>query len=431
MRVSARNLARWRGFTLVTFSAAMALVFGVLWVNMGGRLPFGITGGYEVTAHLSDAQNLVYDSDVRIAGVRVGKIRGLSEDDGVVRATMEIRGDAHPLHEGATVRLRPKTLIEETYIEVVDGTGKALPDGAVLPAAAEQPTVQIDDLLNALDPPTRDALTSLATRLGEATAGHGTDLDATLAGLAAVAREGHGPLDVLAAQSEDLQGLVAETAALLAALDTGEGQLARFVTAANRMSGAVAGRADKVEAAMRLLPGVLGEAEAAGAPLRQLSGALAPLAAPLRAGAADLAAAMDGLGPAAAELRATYPVLQRVLDQAPATLDLTPSVAAELSAIIPPSQVFLSDLNPMLAFLAPYGKDLAAFVTNLGQVFGYADGTGTYVRTFVVLSDQGQKDQNIETDSGRSNAYPEPGQSAEPGPFDGKYPRVEEEPTGK
>ncbi len=77
MRVSARNLARWRGFTLVTFSAAMALVFGVLWVNMGGRLPFGITGGYEVTAHLSDGQNLVYDSDVRIAGVRVGKIRGL------------------------------------------------------------------------------------------------------------------------------------------------------------------------------------------------------------------------------------------------------------------------------------------------------------------------------------------------------------------
>ncbi|MND00242.1 hypothetical protein D3C83_187840 [compost metagenome] len=64
-------------------------------------------------------------------------------------------------------------------------------------------------------------------------------------------------------------------------------------------------------------------------------------------------------------------------------------------------------------------------------MFGYNDGTGTYVRTFVVLSDQGQKDQNIETDSGRSNAYPKPGQSAEPGTFDGEYPRVEEEPTGK
>ena len=210
---------------------------------------------------------------------------------------MEVRGDAHPLHEGATVRLRPKTLVEETYIEVVDGTGKALPDGAELPAAAEEPTVELDDLLGALDPPTREALTSLATRLGEATAGHGADLDATLAGLAAVAREGHGPLDVLAAQSEDLEGLVSETAALLGALDSGEGQLARFVTAANRMSGAVAGRAGKVEATMRLLPGVLDDAEAAGAPLRQLSGALAPLAAPLRSGAADLGRRHERAGP--------------------------------------------------------------------------------------------------------------------------------------
>ena len=120
-----------------------------------------------------------------------------------------------------------------------------------------------------------------------------------------------------------------------------------------------------------------------------------------------------------------------MLDRAPATLDATPSVAAELSNIIPPSQVFLADLNPMLAFLAPYGRDLAAFVANVGQVFSHADGTGRYLRALVVLSDQGQKDQNVATDSGRSNAYPEPGQSAKPGPFDGQYPRVEEEPTGK
>ena len=116
VRISARGLARWRAATLVVFAAAMALVFGVLWVNMGGQIPLGVTGGYRVTAALSGGQNLVYDSDVRMAGVRVGKIRGLHRGDGVVDATMEIRGSAHPLHEGATVRLRPKTLIEAVLL---------------------------------------------------------------------------------------------------------------------------------------------------------------------------------------------------------------------------------------------------------------------------------------------------------------------------
>ncbi|HYT39947.1 MAG TPA: MlaD family protein [Acidimicrobiia bacterium] len=416
----------------MAFTAAMALIFSVLWVNMGGQLPFGITGGYRVTAALSDAQNLVYDSDVRIAGVRVGKVRGLRHDHGVIYAGMEIRGAAHPLHEGATVRLRPKTMIEETYLEVTDGTGPALPDRAALPASAEHKTVQLDDLLSGLDAPTRAALGKFATDLGAATAGHGGDLDATVAGLAALAREGHGPLDVLAAQTEDLKALVAETATLLGVLDQGQGQLARFVTSANRLSGASASRAQKIEETMRLLPAVLDAARAAGAPLRNLSGALTPLAGPLTAAGPDLAAAAAELGPAAAELRAVYPALGGVLDRAPATLSLTPGVATELSAIIPPARMGLADLNPMLAFLAPYGRDLTAFVANVGQVFSHADGAGHYVRTFVVLHDQSLKDAPVSTNMGpfnKSNAYPAPGASARPGPFAGSYSRVEEKPA--
>ena len=211
VRLSARALARSRTLALVAFTAVCTLVFGVLWVNMGGQLPLGITGGYRVTAVLSDAQNLVYDSDVRIAGVRVGKIRGLRQEDGVVYASMEIRGKAHPLHEGATVKLRPKTLIQETYIEVTDGKGKALADGTSLPASAELPIVELDQVLASLDAPTRAALSSVATNLGEATASHGADLSDTVGGLAALARSGHDPLDILAAQSEDLTALVAET----------------------------------------------------------------------------------------------------------------------------------------------------------------------------------------------------------------------------
>jgi phospholipid/cholesterol/gamma-HCH transport system substrate-binding protein len=86
----------------------------------------------------------------------------------------------------------------------------------------------------------------------------------------------------------------------------------------------------------------------------------------------------------------------------------------------------------MLAFLAPYGRDLTAFVANVAQVFGHADGAGHYVRTFVVLHDQSLKDAPVSTNMGpfkKSNAYPAPGGSARPGPFAGSYPRVGEKPA--
>jgi phospholipid/cholesterol/gamma-HCH transport system substrate-binding protein len=430
MRLSASHLRSGRTATVVVFTVAITFVFGYLWVHMGGEIP-GVTGGYRVTAALTDAQNLVYDSDVRIAGVQVGKVRGLRQDGGRVEAVLEVRGGAHPLHEGATVRLRPKTLVEETYVEVVDGTGPAIADGGRLPVAAEQPSVRADDVLNGLDAPTRAALSSVVQRLGAATAGEGDALSAALAALGRLGREGHDALDVLAAQSEDLQALVAETAALLAVLDEGDGQIARLATASERVTRASADRAGRIEETLRALPGFLDRAREAAAPLRELSGALTPLAEPMQQSAADLRGALDQLPAATAGLRAVLPPLDVVLERAPATLTRTPPAAADLSAFVPPARAALADVNPMLAYLAPYGGDFAAFAANVAQAFRAVDPGGTYLRILVVLNEQSVRDYPVSTQVGpldKSNAYPKPGQSRDPGPFTGPVPRVEEEP---
>ncbi|MGH9001998.1 MAG: MlaD family protein, partial [Acidimicrobiia bacterium] len=291
MRCSPAFLRRARSATVAAFVAFMALIFGVLWVNFGGNIP-GVTGGYRVTAVLADTQNLVYDSEVRIAGVPVGKIRDLRRTPDGVEVGMEVRGEAVPLHEGATVVLRAKTLIEETYLEVTDGTGAPLPDGGRLPASAEQLSVKFDDLLDTLPPETRETLASAVRRLGAATEGQADSLSATLAALGRLGRDGHDALDVLAAQSDDLSALVRETTELLAVLDEGEGQIARMVTAAERLTRASASRDDKLAETMRLLPGLLDRTRAASPPVRQLAGALTPLAEPLRAAAPDLNAAL-------------------------------------------------------------------------------------------------------------------------------------------
>ena len=425
MRFSPAFLRRARTGTVAAFVVSMALIFGVLWVNFGGAIP-GVTGGYRVTAVVADTQNLVYDSEVRIAGVPVGKVRDLRRTGEGVEVALEIRGDATPLHEGATVVLRAKTLIEETYLEVTDGTGAEIPDRGRLPASAEQLSVKFDDLLDSLPPDTRVALASAARRLGAATDGQSESISATLAALGRLGREGHDALDVLAAQSEDLAGLVRETTALLAVLDEGEGQIARMVTRADQLTRAFASRDARLEETVRLLPGLLDRTRTASPPLRQLAGALTPLAEPFRRAAPDLNAALAELPGANAELRALLGPLDRVLDRAPASLTRTPPAAADLSALVPVLRVGLADLNPVLAYLAPYGRDFGANAANLAQVMNVSQPGGVAAGRFLSIFDQHSL-REAGVPAKPHNAYPPAGGAVHPQPFSGSVPRVVEE----
>jgi phospholipid/cholesterol/gamma-HCH transport system substrate-binding protein len=123
MKIPHAALPKIRSTVVITFVALCALFFGYLWTNMGGTIP-GVSGkGYRVTLELSDADNLVYDSDVMVAGVRVGKVRELESENGKARVVVQLDDEGVvPLHEGATVRIRSKSLIEETYLEVQDGS---------------------------------------------------------------------------------------------------------------------------------------------------------------------------------------------------------------------------------------------------------------------------------------------------------------------
>jgi phospholipid/cholesterol/gamma-HCH transport system substrate-binding protein len=424
MRCSPAFLKRCRGATLAVFLTAMALIFGVLWVNFGGSIP-GVTGGYTVTAALADTQNLVYDSEVRMAGVAVGKIRGLERRPDAVNVKMQLKGDAVPLHEGAKVILRAKTLIEETYLEVTDGTGAKIPDGGRLPASAEQLSVKFDDLLDTLPLDTRQQLASLVRKLGVATDGESEHLADTLAALGRLGREGHDALDVLASQSDSLAALVREGTDLLALLDEGQGQIARMASAAERLSRATASRDDKLAETVRLLPGLLDKVQAASPPVRQLAGALTPLADPLLRAAPDLNAALGVLPGATAELRALLPELSKNLDLLPDTLTRTPAVAADASALIPVLRVGLGDLNPMLAYLAPYAKDVAAFAANASQV---VTASGLNAGRFLLVIDTGSFTGDLVT-SKVHNAYPPAGGATAPAPFNGTVPRVPEDPN--
>lgn len=430
MRIPGHALPALRTSAVGAFAALAVALFGIMWVNMGGEIPL-ITGGYRVIATFDDVQNLAYDSDIREAGVPIGKVRDIRRVDGGVDVVMEIRGAAHPVHEGATVRLRPKTLVEETYIELVDGQGPEIPDGGRLADDAEQTSVQLDDVLNALDDETRADARQLLRSLEEATGGTEDDLARVLGGLGQLGREGGTVLDVLSNQGDDLRGLVAETTQLLAVLDAGEGQIGRLVTAAEAVTSATSASREALASTMSDLPAVVHAAGEAAGPLDSLTKRLAPVTRDLRAASGDLNAALTALPPLTADLRAMLPDLDATLQAAPATLGEVPPVSEMVRGLLPEAEVALADLNPMLGYLEPYGPDIAAFFTNFGQALGMSDANGHYLRAFVILNEQSFKSWPLATNAvgvfDHSNAYPKPGQSAEPGPFEGDYPRIEEE----
>lgn len=432
MRIPSAAVPRLRGLTVVAFISICAILFGYLWINMGGRLPLVSGDGYRVTVESKDVDNLVYDSDVMVAGVRVGKVRELDAKNGTATVVLQIDDEAAmPLHEGVTLRLRSKSLIEETYVEIVDGNGAELPDGARLPSDALVPSVQLDDVLSSLDANTRADLSTALKSLGASTDQTRDQIAQTLTGLGSLGREGYDALDALEAQSQDLKRLVATSGRVMNSLDTGQGRIVDLVEQANLLTSSTASQKGDIEATLRALPGVLSTAREATSDLSILAEDLGPVTSGLDQAAPALTRALVELPQTTRDLRGLLPSLDATLDKAPATLDRVPDVADELVDIIPTTRATLADVNPMLAFMAPYGRDLSAFIANWTAMMQNDDVNGHYLRIFPVLNEQSIKGNPLPLNTGvldKSNAYPKPGESINPGPFTGTYPHVERDP---
>jgi phospholipid/cholesterol/gamma-HCH transport system substrate-binding protein len=420
LTASRRRILILAGFAVICLS----IIAGLLTLS-GVKL----SKPYQLTVTSSDVDNLVPRGRVRIAGVTVGYVASTEATSRGAKAVITMLPEYSPLHRGVTVRVGNRSLVEETYLELKDGTGPAIPTGTSLPASAVASSTQVGDILHGLDAPTRTALQELLRSAGPSTAGTRDQTAQLLTGLGDLGRDGATATDALAAQSKDLQSLTRDTATILKALDTGQGQVAALVSNAERLTAASASQREALAATMRRLPGVLSSAQTAGAKLTELSGSLAPVAAGLREAAPQLNVSLAQLPAVSDDLRGLLPSLNGVLDAAPATLDRIPTVAEDArDKLIPSSRDILQDVNPMLSYLKPYGLDLAAFFANFNAILNYKDEAGNhYWRTFLTVND---KSVTAPLSGGLTyyNPLPAPGSRRHPGPFKGPFPRLERQP---
>lgn len=164
----------------VTVLVVVVAVFLSYQANKG--LPFVPT--YQISAEVPNANTLVPGNDVRIGGIRVGQITDIqpvSHEDGSVGATvdMELNQDLEPLPEDTNVVVRSRSALGLKYLELRRGTSdQGFPAGSTLPRTAAQPEpVEIDEVFNMFDEPTRDAIQANLLEFGNALAGRGVSLN--------------------------------------------------------------------------------------------------------------------------------------------------------------------------------------------------------------------------------------------------------------
>ena len=133
------------------FGLVMAVLTAFLFVVFGESRT-GATNGY--SAVFADASRLEAGDSVRIAGIRVGTVKGVS-----LRADrkVDVEFDADrntKLTTGTKAAIRYLNLVGDRYLELVDtpGAAKILPVGAQIPVDRTAPALDLDLLLGGLKP---------------------------------------------------------------------------------------------------------------------------------------------------------------------------------------------------------------------------------------------------------------------------------------
>ena len=132
-------------FTVGLFLIAGIICLGYLSIKLGRMEVLG-GEGYDVYALFSNTGGLKKGSSVMIAGVEVGRIKGISLEDYQARVVMNVSEDIK-IQEDAIASIKTRGLIGEKFVEITPGgADKAIPPGGRI--RETQPPIDIESLIS-------------------------------------------------------------------------------------------------------------------------------------------------------------------------------------------------------------------------------------------------------------------------------------------
>jgi phospholipid/cholesterol/gamma-HCH transport system substrate-binding protein len=410
----------WRKKRSVIIGAVVVLMFACsVWVAVTATSGLPGQAKTVVRAAFENVGALRSGDDVRIAGVRVGRVGDIRVEGDQAVAELQFDGECEIYRNAhaVTASVGARSALGEKFVDFTPGSQDAgtLRPGETIPSTKTTGAQELADVLAVLDEPTRRALGSTVREVGGGSGGHSGDLRDALAALP-------GELPAL--------GNVAK------ALSTNDGaDLTRTLQAIDALAGRFDGRQQQISqlvgqldttlAAVAVDDGKpLGDAlTQAPDTLKQVRGALQSLQAPL----ADTQAAMSALRPGADALGAATPDVRGVLREAVQPLDKLPGFDQKAEPAVGELTHVLSDARPLaprlttalenahtpLSVLAPYSPEVARFFSYAADALHEGDAAGNWLRIYLLFNSEsvdgaiaGVKDPITARDP-----YPAPGQA--------------------
>jgi phospholipid/cholesterol/gamma-HCH transport system substrate-binding protein len=371
-----------RGLAVVALLAVIAVVAVIL-------LRDGDTTTYRL--RFQDAGQLVKDDDVQVGGRRVGSVRAIKlTDDNQAEVDIAVDRDFAPLHEGTTATIRATSLsgIANRYIALTPGANSrpALPGGTLLGTDSTTSIVDLDQLFDTIDAPTRKALQQFIAGNAEWYAGRGAQANQAARYLDPALSSTRGLVDEVVSDQDTFNAFLQTSSRTVSALAQRSGDLTNLVTNANTTAKAIGDENAALARALGLLPDTLRKANTTFVNLRATLDDLDPLVAASKPATKRLAPFLAELRPLVRDARPTIADLRTLIRRPGDGNDLidllnrTPRLELTARPALAHSTQALKDSTPVLQFIRPYTADFVGWLRDFGEGASNYDANGHYAR---------------------------------------------------
>jgi phospholipid/cholesterol/gamma-HCH transport system substrate-binding protein len=274
VRTEVKSIA-WRSPLVIGAIGIVVMALVVALALSYHNIPF-LNGHKRYSAYFSEASGLITGGDVQVAGFKVGKVSSITLDSGKVLITFDISDDVH-IGDRSEAAIKTKALLGTKVLDITPRGDRPL--SGPIPQERTQPAYQLSDALGDLSTTIKgldtDQLNQSLTTLAQTFAETPDNVKIAVDGVARISQtlderdnqlrdllaNANKATTVLADRSDKIVGLVRDTNALLAALQTQRSALdhisANVSALARQLSGFIDENRAQLRPALDKLNGVL------------------------------------------------------------------------------------------------------------------------------------------------------------------------------
>lgn len=406
---------------MVAFALSCFGLLLFLWTSFGGPVPLKAQP-YQVKTAFAQGTQLAGYADVRISGVTVGKVTKIVRDGGKAKVTMKIDAKFAPLPRDTRATLRTKTLVGETFVDLSFGSRKNqtvkrtyIADGGTIPARNIQPTVELDQILDAFDGRTRKDLKALLTSLAKGTAGQGKNLNAAIGQVAPLAEGADSLFSILNRQSAEVRSGTRDFGTTFAALGRRSGAIQGIAESGRQLLETTASITPALRQTLDQLPSFAREARRFMTTTEATARAAKPALADLKPVTPLVRPALQRLAVLSPELEKTLVELNPVLSKVKSGMPPLRSIVTSLRPLTDSLEPASEDLLPIAQFVKAYKRELSVTFANAGAAIQATapDAKGvqrSYLRIAAPINGETVAGATTRNPNSRYSPYPRPGE---------------------